>query len=255
MVGGGGQGKAELKALVSHHSPSPVSLGDGDGLLLRSCPPRSRQASPRTVLVVAAEYLLLYGVAAAVGEKYELVGGVATLREAARAIDRHAPALSLAVLEPSLSDATVEEMCAELCGRCPTTSVVGLFRSGRPEAIEAARRHGVRGFLDTTVTPEELEQALERVRLGGVAVSSTLLSGLVARSSDGDHTRSDKLLTGSQLRALTLVAEGYSSKEIARLTGTSIAAVNHFVERASHRLGANHRAHAVASAFRLGILS
>jgi DNA-binding CsgD family transcriptional regulator len=61
-------------------------------------------------------------------------------------------------------------------------------------------------------------------------------------------------LSEAQIRVLALLAEGYVSKEIARATGTTTVAVNHLIERATRRLEAAHRTHAVARAIRLGLI-
>jgi DNA-binding NarL/FixJ family response regulator len=61
--------------------------------------------------------------------------------------------------------------------------------------------------------------------------------------------------TPVQTRMLALLSEGYTSKEIARLMHSTTASVNHNIERASQRLGARHRAEAVARALRRGIIT
>jgi DNA-binding NarL/FixJ family response regulator len=210
----------------------------------------------RSVLVVAAEPLLRCGLAALLERAFAVVDAVGTVNDGVRAITRHMPKLCVLVLAPPLPDASVEQTCSHLVGGHPETSTVALFRLGDYRHIAAACRYGARGFFDTSVQADDLQSALEQVYLGEVAVHPALLSHIVdAQQWNGKETSPDALLTDSQLRSLTLLADGYSSKEIARITGMSTTAVNHSIERATQRLGASHRTHAVARAFHLGLLS
>jgi DNA-binding CsgD family transcriptional regulator len=65
----------------------------------------------------------------------------------------------------------------------------------------------------------------------------------------------DHALTDRELDALRQLAGGHTSKEIALILGVTKTAVDHAIERATHRLGASHRAHAVAVAMRRGLLT
>lgn len=217
---------------------------------------RSRPLTGRTVLVVGAEPFARYGAASAIAGKFHVVDAVGTLAHAVRAVDRNPPSLCLLVCDPPLPDASLDVTLTEL-GNRPRTTIVGMFRGAQRYALDVARRAGIRGFVDTAATAAELQDALDTVYLGGVTVWPGLLPAFVGSDAAGGEAaeRCDRLLTGAQLRALALLAEGRSSKEIARITGTTTAAVNHFVERATERLGAVHRAHAIACAFRLGLLS
>jgi LuxR family transcriptional regulator len=99
---------------------------------------------------------------------------------------------------------------------------------------------------------EELQSALEEVRAGRIAVHPPLLSHLADTSpEDTSPAAMDGLLTDVQRRTLCMLADGYSSKEIARATGKTMAAVNHSIERATRQLGATNRTQAVANAIRL----
>lgn len=208
---------------------------------------------PRTVLIVAAEPVVRFGLAASISGRFTVTEAVGTLGEAARSMASQDPGFCLLLLDPPLPDSTVEETCELLISRHPTTNAVALFRQRDCPAIATVCQHGVRGLLDTTATPEELQHALEQIYVGDVAVHPSMLSHLVAARQWQSQNGHDQL-TGSQLRVLRQLADGLSSKEIARGSGTTTAAVNHIVERACRRLGAAHRTHAIARAFRLGLL-
>ncbi len=61
-------------------------------------------------------------------------------------------------------------------------------------------------------------------------------------------------ISARQLDTLALVAEGYSSREIAAILRLRETTVKQYVAKARRKLGASNRAHAVAICFRLGML-
>lgn len=207
-----------------------------------------------TLLVVAAESLVRSGLVALLCRGFPVVDAVGTMRDAEQALARYTPPLCVMVFGPPLPDGGPEEI-SQLISEHPGTRTLALFRVGDYEHVSTACRHGARGFFDTSIPPAELQEALEQLHSGGVAVHPPLLGYLThTHQEDGEDPAPELALTDAQLRTLDLLASGYSSKEIARITGMSMAAVNHCIERATKRLGATHRTHAVANAIRLGLV-
>lgn len=64
-----------------------------------------------------------------------------------------------------------------------------------------------------------------------------------------------KYLSPAELRVLTLVADGQTEKGVARVLGISTATVNTYKQAIFLKLQANNSAHAVAQAFRAGLLT
>ncbi|HEV2124697.1 MAG TPA: LuxR C-terminal-related transcriptional regulator [Chloroflexota bacterium] len=62
-------------------------------------------------------------------------------------------------------------------------------------------------------------------------------------------------LTTRELLALQLVARGYTTTQIARMLDTTASAVDRAIEQAANRVGAAHRAEAVALAIRRGLIA
>jgi DNA-binding CsgD family transcriptional regulator len=65
--------------------------------------------------------------------------------------------------------------------------------------------------------------------------------------------RSARKVTPRELEVLALVADGYSTREIAQRLWITDETVRTHVRRLLHRLGARTRAHAVAIAYRDGL--
>ena len=68
-----------------------------------------------------------------------------------------------------------------------------------------------------------------------------------------DPPRSEARITAREREVLQLVAEGYSTAEIARALWITEDTVRTHIKRTLARLGARTRAHAVAIAFREGL--
>jgi DNA-binding CsgD family transcriptional regulator len=69
----------------------------------------------------------------------------------------------------------------------------------------------------------------------------------------GNVSRLPRKLTTREVEVLALVADGYSTKEIARELWITEETVRTHVRRVLERLGARTRAHAVAIAYRDGL--
>src|SRR3954447_23152026 len=126
----------------------PIRGGEVDASELRHAP----TADGRTVLAVAAEPLARYGLASAVGSRFDVVDGVGTLAQAVRVLERWSPSITILLLDPALPDASIPDTLSTLAMHGSRTSVIALFRQCERDIVEVARRSGVRGFLDTFVT-------------------------------------------------------------------------------------------------------
>lgn len=70
------------------------------------------------------------------------------------------------------------------------------------------------------------------------------------------HTSAQPVaVTPRQLQILALVANGYTTRQVAQRLGISPATVSTLTGKACQRLGARDRTHAVAIAIRTGVIS
>jgi DNA-binding NarL/FixJ family response regulator len=206
--------------------------------------------------VVAVERLVGWALAAAIGHRFTVVDTPATLSDAERSLDRHRPHLSVVVIDPPFAEVPLRETCTRLIGSHPMTRALLLFRRARPQDVMVACQFGAQGLFDTTISTDQLVHGLERLADGEVAIQPVILRDMM-HGQAGSGPGADPLLslTAAQVRALTLLAAGHTSKEIAHVMHLTTAAVNHTLERAAQRLGARHRAESVARAFRLGLIT
>jgi DNA-binding NarL/FixJ family response regulator len=209
-----------------------------------------------TVVVVAVEPLLAQALAALLVDRFTVIATAASLDEAEALLERHAPCLCVVVLDPPFRGATLGETCARLIESHPSVRALLLFRNARGQELMAACQHGAQGMFHMSTDPAELLRGLDRLANGELAIQTDILRDIVNGRATSAVNGDNKLqLNATQLRALALLAAGHTSKEIARVMNITTASVNHTLERASHRLGARHRARAVARALRLGLFT
>jgi DNA-binding NarL/FixJ family response regulator len=95
---------------------------------------------------------------------------------------------------------------------------------------------------DFVTKPFSLEELVSRI--DRVLTQPEPANGLLA-----------KKLTARQLEILTLLAHGYSDREIAQMIDVTARTVKWHLHRASDRLGAKSRAHAISIAMSQGLIS
>lgn len=123
--------------------------------------------------------------------------------------------------------------------------MVGSFADMR--AMGVAMAAGVRGFLRADLAPAELAAAIAHASLAFPAVAGLVPEPRLPRP------RAD--LTERELQVLRGMSQGKSNTEIGRNLFLSEDTIKTHASRLFRKLDVNDRAHAVASAFRLGLLS
>jgi DNA-binding NarL/FixJ family response regulator len=208
------------------------------------------------VLLVAAEPLFRVALAALLTERFASVEACETADRARHELSNRRPAVALIVLDPPLDDAPLTDVCEALIGSQRTTPALVLLRQPRPWVVRMVSAYGARGIYDTAIEPDRLCTILSRIQQGYVDCDPRFVPHLMPPATvSGLSIPARPPLTDAQLDALRLLAEGYSTKEIARALNTSADAIDHAVERATKRLGASHRTQAVAIALREGMLT
>jgi len=152
----------------------------------------------------------------------EVVGEAADGREAiALALSLQPDVILMDIMMPELNglDAT-----ARIVNANPRTRVVILSMSAGEEAVLPALRAGAVGYLLKNVRPVELELAIRAAARGEMYLCSAVSGHVIDRVRERVHASDDfyDRLTGRQREVLQLVAEGRTSKEIARRLDVSV---------------------------------
>lgn len=189
-------------------------------------------------------------------EQVTVVGEAADGREAVALAKAHGPDVILMdITMPGLNgiDAT-RQVKKEL----PEVRVVILSMHSSEEHVVQALRAGASGYLLKESAPLELELALRSVGRGETylspPISRQVIEGYMQRVTD---TTGDALATLSarQREILQLIAEGGSSKAIARRLGLSVKTVETHRAQLMERLQIRDIAGLVRFAIRTGLIS
>jgi DNA-binding NarL/FixJ family response regulator len=147
----------------------------------------------------------------------EIVAEASDGREVLELCQTHkADVVLMDIIMPQLNglDAT-----ARLAAISPQTRTIILSMNATEEYIMHALRCGAAGYLLKNISPRELEQAIRAVVRGETylspAISKHVIAAYLGRVG-GDTIRPVERLTGRQREVLQLVAEGDTTKEIAR---------------------------------------
>lgn len=113
--------------------------------------------------------------------------------------------------------------------------------------VQRALAAGARGFLLKTLPPEEIVAGIRQVHAGKRCLPAEL-AGQIA-----DFLAEDALTT-READILSLIAAGYSNKDVGDATGISESTVKVHVRHIMQKLGASDRTEAVVIAIRRGII-
>jgi DNA-binding NarL/FixJ family response regulator len=121
--------------------------------------------------------------------------------------------------------------------------------------LEAAQV-GVHGYLLKSASAELLAEAIRAACAGERRISPALVSNVLEQlqAMSQAQARAASGLADQELRMLQLLAEGASTSEIAHRLHLGERTVKRKLQDILNKLGASSRAHAVAEAFRRGLL-
>ena len=149
------------------------------------------------------------------------------------------------------------ETTARLLKRWPNIRVLILSMHQNEEYVRQALRHGAVAYLLKDAAPLELELALNAVLRGETYLSPAVSKGVVqdyVQRLRGDDQASEAL-SPRQREVLQLIAEGQSTKEIARRLDLSVKTVDTHRSQLMKQLDIHEVAGLVRYAMRTGLVS
>jgi DNA-binding NarL/FixJ family response regulator len=186
----------------------------------------------------------------------EIVAEACDGREALHLCKTHCANVALMdIMMPELNglDAT-----ARLAAISPQTRVIILSMNANEEYILQALRCGAVGYLLKSISPCELEQAIRAVARGETYLSPAISKHVIAAYLErvgGETIGPFERLTPRQREVLQLVAEGDSTKEIARKMSLSAKTVEMHRSQLMAALDVHDIAGLVRCAIRMGLIS
>lgn len=205
--------------------------------------------------VLAADGQPLYrdAVVRAIGARpdLELVGEARDGREALDAICAAEP--DVAVVGVTLARLSGEQVLNAVTRDGIRTRVVMIAARPDAEQVYAALGKGAAGYLTTGADARELCDAISAVARGGTVLSPQLQAS-VAGEIRMRSPRTRPVMSSRERETLSLIAEGLSAPDIARVLHLSTATVKTHLHHIYGKLGVSERAAAVAEAMRRGLL-
>jgi DNA-binding NarL/FixJ family response regulator len=197
--------------------------------------------APR-VFLVDDHQLFLAGVRAELGDVVELVGTASEVDAAIEMIRERVPEVVL--VDVHMPDGGGARVISEVLRTNPEVQFLALSVSDAPDDVIATIRSGARGYVTKTIAPDELADAIVRVREGD-AVFSPRLAGFVLDAFAGEAPPMTdpelEQLTPREREVLRLIARGYAYKEVARDLGISVKTVETHVSSVLRKLQLSSR--------------
>jgi DNA-binding NarL/FixJ family response regulator len=209
------------------------------------------------VLLVDDHALVRAGIRALLerGELVEVVGEAGDGHEALDLIEKLRPEVVL--LDLAMPGASGFEVLKTTTEKFPEVHVIVLTVHEGEEYVFQALRAGAAGYLPKSAASSELRLAIEHVMGGKKYLSPTIEQKATFESgrstSEGLAPMSE--LTPRQLEVLTLIAEGHSTKDIARALNISVKTVETHRAQLMDRLNIHDVASLVRYAIRMGLVS
>lgn len=178
--------------------------------------------------------------------------------------DGHAAMAMVEALQPDLVLLDIAmpglnglEVAARLSKTWPGSRLIVLSMHQNEEYVRQALRSGAAGYLLKDAAPDELAAAIRCVMKGetylSASVSKGVLSDYVMRLRSDDKPGFG--LTPRQTEVLQLIAEGHSTKEIARRLTLSVKTVETHRTQLMRQLDIHEVAGLVRFAMRIGLVS
>ena len=224
----------------------------------------NEMSEPTTILVVDDHGVLLRGLCLMLDAEKDMtvVGQAQTVDQALELAKSRQPALIL--LDITLQDSSGLDLIEKLQKLAPQTRIVMLTMHENKEYMQQAMARGARGFVLKKGIDQDLLYAVRSVMRGDIYIHPTLLSDYISTSTDpeqgaADNGNNDILLWATlserEQEVLTLVARGFTSKEIADQCFLSEKTVATYRSRGMIKLAFSSRSELVQLVLNLGKLT
>ena len=160
----------------------------------------------------------------------------------------------LCVLDVSMPRMTGLQAAREIRARCPDTHVLLLSMHDDERYVFDALKAGASGYVLKRQADAELIEAVRAVASGGRFLSATADAGAMQDWIDSGSDAPHDPLTPRELDVVKLIAEAYSSKEIAKELVISVKTVERHRQNILDKLGMSDRVELTRYAIRRGLI-
>lgn len=184
---------------------------------------------------------------------HEIVGEAANGAEAVEmALELHPEIVLMDLSMPVMDGVTATEKITE---QLPDTQVVVLTMHDDVNRTRQALDAGANGYLSKGSSFSEVLATVEAVADGETGLSPELAMSMLRAAAAAEPTDDGPLLSERQIEILQAIADGETTKQVARTLGIAQKTVHNHLNAIYRRLDTQSLTHAVLSAVRLGIIS
>jgi len=185
----------------------------------------------------------------------EVVAEASDGREAIELVAKHCPDVIL--MDIAMAGLNGLEATRLIAKEYPHSRTIMLSMHTSEQYVLSALRAGASGYLLKESAPRELEIAIKAVARGEIFLSPAISRHVIdVFLNRGDNRKTSlESLTPKQREILQLVAEGYSSKEIAQMLNASVKTIESHRASLMERLDIHEVAGLVRYAIRNGLIS
>jgi DNA-binding NarL/FixJ family response regulator len=184
----------------------------------------------------------------------EVVAEAGDGRKALRLIEEHRP--DVVVMDIMMPELNGLETTARAVGRFPCVRVLILSMNASQEFVLQSLQAGAAGYLLKNSSPAELEEAIRAVARGEIYLSPAIAKHVVeACLQKNGPTSSLAQLPPRQREVLQLIAEGNSTKAIAKKLGISVKTAETYRAELMRTLDIHDIAGLTRYAIRVGLIT
>jgi DNA-binding NarL/FixJ family response regulator len=215
------------------------------------------EGAPIRVLVVGDHVLLRQGIRVLLNEEqdFEVVGEADNERVAVSLTTELKP--DIVLVDIALGACGGLDVAKQLLRTSPETRIVLFAGSNDEQLLFDAVRIGVHGYLQKTLSIEDLRRALRAVKCGERVLGETQAVTQVViefHRLANEQNRLNWGLSTADIELVQLAAQGWTNKEIGKHMYWSEVQVKRKMQEVYRKLQVTDRAQAVAQAIRHGLI-
>jgi len=187
-------------------------------------------------------------------EEFEVVAEASDGAEALERLADDALEVDVVLMDVKMPNLDGLETLKRLRDLKPDLPVLVLSMYDDPGYVEEAIRRGASGYLLKTVGASELARAVRAAHEGAGYLQAEVTRPVLHRFATTTPEQSGIQLSDRERQVLQLIAHGMSTKQVAVELEISESTVKTYLRNLFEKLGAEHRAHAVALAIRYRVI-
>lgn len=152
----------------------------------------------------------------------KVVGTAESAQEAFDLCSMHRPEVVL--MDINLKNSNGFDATEQICNTLPKTRVIGLSLHDDVALVKKFLSKGAKGYLSKNTSRDELLEAIDSVLNDKVYLAADIKEKFINQMIDADKS-SEKELTNKEIEIVALIAQGFTSKEIAEKIFISVRTV------------------------------